>query len=369
MSRAAKTSADLADLLDGFVRDLQASSDTAAQVRLALETIRSAVRADVACWYCAADGQSVVLPSASGRTFIPSWASLDPTDTSTRVLRPGGSAPGGAGPSPSVAMLQVSRSRAIWLIAVRHHPGPAFDTADVRRMALVRRLLQARRRHARAEAKLHEALLGLIRSLTAAINAKSPYTCGHSERVARVAVLLGRSMNLPAEEVGNLYLAGLLHDVGKIGIQSQVLQKPDALTDAEFAHVREHPVIGDAIVANVAELQQFRAGVRHHHERYDGNGYPDRLRGEEIPLVARILAVADAWDAMASARAYRAALAPEQIEATLAGGAGAQWDPVVVAHFLRCREDIRAVGAVGLGPSVVRAVETLATQAVGDPGP
>jgi HD-GYP domain-containing protein (c-di-GMP phosphodiesterase class II) len=243
----------------------------------------------------------------------------------------------------SVAMVRVSGTRGIWLAALRFRPAGPFTPADVRLMAFVRRLLLAERRHARARAKLEGTVLGLVRSLGAAINAKNPYTSGHSERVARIAVRLGRQMGLPPDELANLFLAGLLHDVGKIGVRSNVLDKPGRLTESEYGHVCEHPVIGDAVVGNVPELAELRPGVRHHHERYDGTGYPDRLAGEAIPLLARILAVADACDAMASPRPYRPPLPPARVDATLQEGAGTQWDPRVVASFLACRDEVYAL--------------------------
>ena len=152
-------------------------------------------------------------------------------------------------------------------------------------------------------------MFGIVQCLSTAIDAKDPYTCGHSERVARIAVRLGEVMNLSRGEISDLYLAGLLHDVGKIGIRDEVLCKPGPLTAEEEEHIREHPIIGERIISNVTRLAYLRPGVRGHHERFDGGGYPDGLAGEAIPPIARILAVADSCDAMMSARRYRPALA------------------------------------------------------------
>ncbi len=361
MSVSLEGRAETWDFLDGFVRDLQGCPDTAGQIRLALDTVHKAVRADLVCWCPVAGGEAVVATGAAG--VSPEWCRtlarghLDrKPEGGSQVLQPTrGTLTGDPGPA-SVAMVCVSRTRALWLVALRWDVSRPFQTADVRLMALVRRLLVAQRRHARAQEKLKGTLLGLVRSLTTAINAKSPYTCGHSERVARIAVVLGRHMGLPAEMLGNLYLGGLLHDVGKIGVQSEVLQKPGRLTESEYAHVREHPAIGDAVIAPVPELAHLRPGVRHHHERFDGEGYPDRLAGRDIPLVARILAVADACDAMASPRAYRSPLAREKVDEILTAGAGSQWDPEVIAHYLACREEVFAICATGLGDSVLAAV-------------
>jgi HD-GYP domain-containing protein (c-di-GMP phosphodiesterase class II) len=361
MSISLKGCAEPWDYLDGFVRDLQGCPDTAGQVRLALDTVHKALRADLVCWCPVAGGEAVV---ATGTARVsPEWCrtlargQLDrKAEGCSQVLQPTrGVLADDPGPA-SVAMVCISRTRAIWLVALRWDVSRPFRTADVRLMALVRRLLVAQRRHARAQEKLKGALLGLVRSLATAINAKSPYTSEHSERVARIAVVLGRHMGLSAAMLGNLYLGGLLHDIGKIGVQSNVLQKPGRLSESEYAHVREHPAIGDAVIAPVLELAHLRPGVRHHHERFDGAGYPDGLAGRAIPLLARILAVADACDAMASPRAYRPALPAEKVDEVLTAGAGTQWDPEVIAHYLACREDVYAICATGLGDSVLAAV-------------
>jgi hypothetical protein len=349
------------DVLDGFVRDLQTCPDTEAQIRLAVGAVREVVRADVVYWCPAGEGEAVVTAGVGGvspelcRSLVRSQMQQGP-EACSQVLHPSRGMAGGHG-LVSVAMVRVSRTHGIWLVALRHGGSRPFRPADERLMAFVRRLLLSQRRQARAQEKLKDTMIGLVRSLTAAINAKSPYTSGHSERVARIAVRLGRQMGLPAEGLGNLYLGGLLHDVGKIGVHSSILEKPGRLSEAEFSQVRQHPVVGDAVVAGVAELVHLRPGVRHHHERFDGTGYPDGLAGPSIPLLARILAVADACDAMASPRAYRPALPPEQVDTILSAGAGSQWDPDVVAHFLACREDVYAICARGLGDSVLAAVE------------
>jgi HD-GYP domain-containing protein (c-di-GMP phosphodiesterase class II) len=164
-------------------------------------------------------------------------------------------------------------------------------------------------------------------------------------------------MGLGRGEISDLYLAGLLHDVGKIGIRDQVLLKEGPLTPEEFGHMKEHPVLGERIIANVSRFAYLRPGVRGHHERFDGTGYPDRLAGDAIPLMARILAVADACDAMMSTRRYRAALPPARIEQIMREGSGSQWDPRVVEHFFACRHELYAVCQRGLGQSVYLAVE------------
>jgi putative nucleotidyltransferase with HDIG domain len=195
-----------------------------------------------------------------------------------------------------------------------------------------------------------------VRALTSAIDAKDPYTHGHSERVARVAVCIGEEMGLDKEQLDTIYLGGLLHDIGKIGIDDQVLNKPGALTPEEYEHIKKHPQLGYDILRGVRQLQKILPIVLHHHESWDGTGYPHGLTGESTPLVARIAAVADAFDAMSSDRPYRQGMEDEKLDAILRDGAGKQWDPAVVDAFFACREKIRqaaaddTIGAVGLDP-------------------
>jgi HD-GYP domain-containing protein (c-di-GMP phosphodiesterase class II) len=189
------------------------------------------------------------------------------------------------------------------------------------------------------------------------VDAKDACTAGHSERVARIAVCVAKRMRLPHKAVSDIYLAGLLHDVGKVGVRDAVLLKPGALTDEETLHLREHTVIGDRIVSNIHHFRNLRPGVRNHHERFDGKGYPDGLAGEDIPLMARVLAVADACDAMMSSRRYRAALPPPQIDALFFELAGSQFDPQVVNHFMLCRHEIYPpIYQQGIGESAYHAV-------------
>jgi HD-GYP domain-containing protein (c-di-GMP phosphodiesterase class II) len=170
-----------------------------------------------------------------------------------------------------------------------------------------------------------------IVALVAAVEAKDPYTRGHSQRVAALAVRLGEELRLSPERLRTLGRAAILHDIGKIGVPDAVLNKPGPLTAAERASIQEHPARGDAIIGGIRSLRRERGGVRAHHERLDGSGYPDGLRGEAIPLEARIIAVADTYDALTSQRAYRAALPPARALAIIAAEAGDKLDPRCVA--------------------------------------
>ena len=148
-------------------------------------------------------------------------------------------------------------------------------------------LLGLHSRSSRRQTQVHELFAGLVRSLTAAIDAKDPYTCGHSERVARIAVELARELGLSESELGDVYLAGLLHDIGKIGVPDSVLGKRGSLTADEFAQITQHVLIGCRILEGFRGISHLLPSVLSHHERFDGTGYPHGLEGEAIPLLAR----------------------------------------------------------------------------------
>jgi HD-GYP domain-containing protein (c-di-GMP phosphodiesterase class II) len=188
-------------------------------------------------------------------------------------------------------------------------------------------------------------MLGFVRSFVSTLDAKDPYTRGHSERVALIARRLGKEMGLPEDELRTIHLSGLLHDIGKIGVDDRILRKAGALTDEEFEQIKKHPTIGYNILSGLKNLRPVLPGVRNHHENYDGSGYPDGLAGEEIPLLARVLAVADGYDAMGSDRPYRKGLPVERIDAVFHRGNGEQWDPVVLDAYFRCRDDVRLLCA------------------------
>jgi putative nucleotidyltransferase with HDIG domain len=180
-----------------------------------------------------------------------------------------------------------------------------------------------------------QALLDTITALAHAIEAKDTYTINHCEKITDRAVALAQAMSLPRQEVENIRLGSILHDVGKIGIPDAVLNKPSKLTPEEYDIIKQHAQIGARIVQSVSALQGVVPIVRHHQERYDGQGYPDGLRGEEIPIGARIIAVVDAYGAMTEDRVYRKALGHDRALAELKRHAGTQFDPHVVASFIR----------------------------------
>jgi HD-GYP domain-containing protein (c-di-GMP phosphodiesterase class II) len=351
------------DVLERFGQALQQSEQSAEQVHATLTALQEALNADAVYWHPGSGGDAA---EAVGRDDLPIEWRRDFTASAMGEAEGAGELvrsyldPGAKPTSPwpcSAALVRVSRTRASWLGALSFHPRRLFEPTDLQVMRLARRMLLNHRQQAQVFAKLRDSLFGLVRCLTAAIDAKDPYTWGHSERVARMAVRLGRQLDLPEPVLSDLYLAGLLHDVGKIGVRDDVLRKPGKLTAEERSHIQEHPVIGDRLVAHVGALQHLRPGVRNHHERWDGGGYPDRLLADDIPLQARVVAVADACDAMMHTRPYRAAVPPDRIESILREGAGAQWDPHVVAAFQVCRHDLYAICERGLGDSVYAAVD------------
>jgi HD-GYP domain-containing protein (c-di-GMP phosphodiesterase class II) len=223
-------------------------------------------------------------------------------------------------------------------------------------MRPVASLLNVYRKNLNVYVDLKELLFGVVRALASAIDAKDPYTRGHSERVARIAVCLGRHLMLGTDELSNLYLAGLLHDVGKIGVEDHVLKKPGPLTPTEYRHVMSHVEIGVSILRELKRLRHVLPGILHHHERFGGGGYPDGVKGEEIPFIARILAVADAFDSMSSDRPYRPRRNPVEVDQILRDGANDQWDPKVIEAALVSWHELCAIQQRGLGESLRVAV-------------
>lgn len=173
-----------------------------------------------------------------------------------------------------------------------------------------------------------------VQPIVTAVDVKTAFARDHAEKVEKYAVLLGKALGFSKEEIQTLHYAGLLHDVGIVVIPDAVLNKTGALTPEEWAMVREHPVTGARLVGQVPSLQGVVSPVRHHHERYDGSGYPDGLKGEAIPFLARVLAVADAYSAMTSDRPHRKALTPEDVTRQIAQGAGTLFDPAIVKVFV-----------------------------------
>jgi len=187
----------------------------------------------------------------------------------------------------------------------------------------------------RKNEQLRQAYLDTVTAVANAIEARDPYTRGHTGRVTALARAIAHQMGWSEEQLSSLEIGALLHDVGKIGVADAILRKPGPLSAAEYAEIKMHPEVGRRMLQGIAYLESAIPGVLYHHERYDGQGYPAQLSGPEIPLAGRIMAVADAFDAMTSDRPYRRAMSPQAALAELERGAGTQFDPEVVAAFIR----------------------------------
>jgi putative nucleotidyltransferase with HDIG domain len=191
------------------------------------------------------------------------------------------------------------------------------------------------------QASLKSLHLNTIKALIEAIEAKDPYTRGHSENVAKYSMLLGNELGLSPEALDRLHAAALLHDIGKIGIREDVLNKPTKLNSEEYEHIKKHPEISAQIVGRIPDLAIVASIIKHHHEHYNGQGYADGLKGDEIPIESRILAIADTFDAMTSDRPYRQSCSKQKAFAELRKCANKQFDPELVEVFIKALKNVR----------------------------
>ena len=182
--------------------------------------------------------------------------------------------------------------------------------------------------------RLEQSYIESIETLRYTVDAKDTYTRGHSDRVSEYAVLIGKKLNLSEQDIKTLRIGGLFHDIGKIGVPDMILQKTSKLNDDEYSEIKNHPTIGAHILSTATIFSDIIPIVKHHHERYDGNGYPGKLKGEDIPYFARIMAIADSFDAMTSRRSYRDSLNLDVVIAELERCKGTQFDPKLIDLFL-----------------------------------
>jgi HD-GYP domain-containing protein (c-di-GMP phosphodiesterase class II) len=337
------------EVVERFARDVNRCEKSARQL-LALEAVRDCIKAEAVFWYPGSGSDAFQIAGACdlpavwclgfARKLIEGTPGLD--GRLLRSMLPPG-APGAPFHPRSAALVRVSRSDASWMVALNLTSQRGFQVADLRIMALIRRVLVNQRRYTDLTGRMTETLTSLVQCLTTSIDAHLPHAHGHSVRVAKVAVAIGKRMRLPASVLNDLYFASLVHDIGITSVPQSLLLKPEKLSDEEFAQVKTYPIMGDNILANIRPLSHLRPAVRHHHERYDGCGYPDGLAGDDIPLMARILGFADAFDAMRSPRPHRPALARAQMDEAFAEGAGKQWDPCVVEQYLLGRPHFHAL--------------------------
>lgn len=217
----------------------------------------------------------------------------------------------------------------VLLLRVRH-------TIDLKRLQadLQKEVQKKTQKITARHEKLERISMQIVKALSSVVDAKDTYTNGHSLRVAEYSGEIARRAGLSKEMQDDIYMMGLLHDVGKIGVPDAVINKSVHLTEDEYAVIKKHPVTGVRILKNIKDFPRLVIGARWHHERYDGMGYPDGIAGEAIPLEARIIAVADAYDAMSSRRSYRDVLPQETVRSEIEKGKGTQFDPVITEIVL-----------------------------------
>lgn len=230
-----------------------------------------------------------------------------------------------------------------WIVAINHSNGREFGSVEASLMASVASILGVHSGNRDLYRQQSEFLASVVRALTSAIDAKDPYTCGHSDRVARIAVTIAKHVGCEPKALHTIYMAGLLHDIGKIGISDAVLGKQGPLTTEEYDHIKTHCEKGYRILADIRQLSDILPAVLHHHEQWDGRGYPCELAQDQIPRIARILAVADSYDAMTSDRPYRKGLPFEKVADIFRNGRGKQWDPEIIDAFFEVVDEVRAL--------------------------
>ncbi|MHC4948306.1 MAG: HD-GYP domain-containing protein [Planctomycetota bacterium] len=258
------------------------------------------------------------------------------TDDWTALLDPGRDELATAAGSQIVAEPIMSGQVPIGLLLAGNRQGadPEVTSVETQLLDAAADFLSAFLNNVETYEEQRALFLGSVRALTSAIDAKDRYTRGHSERVCLLAGMLAEAMGLDPEEVERTRIAGLVHDVGKIGVAEAVLRKTGKLTKEEFDEIKRHPVIGYDILRDIPPMAHALAGVLHHHERWDGGGYPEGRSGTGIPRLARLLAVVDSFDAMSSNRSYRPAMARDEVLAEIEQCAGSQFDPDLARLFL-----------------------------------
>jgi len=222
------------------------------------------------------------------------------------------------------------------LIATDKLSGEEFWSQELQLMGIFASEVSSALQKANLYEEINKLFLSTVEALATAIDAKDPYTYGHSRRVAELSVAISTELGLPKDRVRKLELASLLHDIGKIGTPESILRKPGMLKPEEYEKIKEHPAKGEEILSMIAEFKEIVTWIRHHHEWYDGKGYPDRIAAEQIPIEARILAVADSYDAMTSDRPYRKGMPSDTVLNIMEQFSRSQFDPVILEAFERC---------------------------------
>ena len=220
------------------------------------------------------------------------------------------------------------------LLAIDKNDALEFNSVDLKLLNNLGNQCSIFLENAALYSDMQDLFMGVLHALTRSIDAKDAYTRGHSQRVAELSRALARRIGLPDEQCERIYLSGLLHDIGKIGVPESVLTKPGRLTEEEFTAIRKHPSIGAQILGTIRQLQDVIPGVLAHHERWDGHGYPHLLAGADVPLMGRVICIADSFDAMSSTRTYRPPLPLETVLREIVRCAGSQFDPALARVFV-----------------------------------
>jgi HD-GYP domain-containing protein (c-di-GMP phosphodiesterase class II) len=264
--------------------------------------------------------------------LVQSWGE----DDWTRVLRPGESVLADAANSEVLAEPITFDGRVIGGLFAGNKRGPDAEVSseETQFIDAAASFLGIFHENAARFSEQRAMFLGVLKAMTTSIDAKDPYTCGHSERVGLLASKLAKAAGIDGKESERYRIAGLVHDVGKIGIPEAVLSKAGKLTAEEFDQIKRHPEIGHQILRDIPLMQDILPGVLHHHERFDGRGYPHGLAGENIPLIARVLALADTFDSMSSTRSYRPAMPREKVIDEINRCSGSQFDPKLAELFV-----------------------------------
>jgi diguanylate cyclase (GGDEF)-like protein len=323
--------------------------DVTAIADAAVTELRAALGADAACLVrLHEDGYvSSVASAGGGETGARGWSQPQDEGAIGRCLRERRSVlrPGGVAGSPAWELAApVTSGNALWgAVHVRAFGEAALTGEDLELVDAVCDHLGAALHTADLYRRLDQSYLGTAEALAAALEAKDDYTADHARSIADLAVAVGRELDLDEEHLRDIRYGAIFHDIGKIAIPDSILNKPGPLTDEEFEVIKTHPIAGEQILAPVPFLSRVRRIVRHDHERWDGTGYPDGLRGPQIPVGARIVLVVDAYHAMVSDRPYRRAMPEDEAREELRRNAGTQFDPAVVAAFLRVLEGESAI--------------------------
>ncbi|HEY3426355.1 MAG TPA: HD domain-containing phosphohydrolase [Negativicutes bacterium] len=241
------------------------------------------------------------------------------------------------------------KERVIGVISVSSLKPSNYTAGDLKLMSAIALPAALAIENAKLYEQLKKDFINTVRTLAEIIEKRDPYTGGHTKRVMEYSIATGKRMDLSGKQMKQLEMAAILHDIGKIGIRDSILLKTDRLTETEFLEIQQHTSLGQEILCHIKSLADIIPGVKHHHERFDGNGYPGQLAGTDIDILARIISVADAFDAMTTDRPYRKGLTIEQALAELASNAGSQFDPEVVTAFFQAHEQTGSVRHIGEG--------------------